>query len=207
LFIHIAIMAATSRSMVFLCSSTRHAFFTAAQSRTSYLPAVARLRTSRSYTTPSEPPKANTSAKRAPKIVRGASKLFKNADEAVADLKSGSVILSSGFGLCGTAETLIDAIEKRGVDSLHSLTAVSNNAGASGFGLSKLTRSGQVDRLIISFLGNNKQLEQKYLSGNIAIELCPQGTLAERIRAAGAGIPAFFTPTGVSKLGYFSFGL
>ena len=98
-------------------------------------------------------------------------------------------------------ETIIKAIAKRGIDSLHSLTAVSNNAGASGAGgLSALTRSGQVDRVIISFLGNNKTLEQKYLSGQIAIELCPQGTLAERLRAAGAGVPAFYTPTGVSTL-------
>ncbi|OBT70995.1 hypothetical protein VF21_09881 [Pseudogymnoascus sp. 05NY08] len=134
-----------------------------------------------------------------PKITRGESKIWKDADSAVADLQSGSVILSAGFGLCGTADTIINAIHKRGIDALHSLTAVSNNAGASGpGGLSVLTRSGQVDRLILSFLGNNKALEQKYLAGNIAIELCPQGTLAERIRAAGAGIPAFYTPTGVS---------
>ena len=102
-------------------------------------------------------------------------------------------------------ETLIGAIHRRGVESLHSLTAVSNNAGASGpGGLSPLTRSGQVNRLILSYLGNNKPLEQKYLSGNIAIELCPQGTLAERLRAAGAGIPAFYTPTGVCTLYHFS---
>lgn len=125
------------------------------------------------------------------------SKLFKSADEAVAVLKSGSVILSAGFGLCGTAETVIAAIHKRG-DALKDLTAVSNNAGASTEGgLSILTRSGQVTRLILSYLGNNKRLEQKYLSGNIAIELSPQGTLAERLRCAGAGIPAFYTPTGV----------
>ncbi|RDW75846.1 succinyl-CoA:3-ketoacid-coenzyme A transferase-1 [Coleophoma crateriformis] len=137
----------------------------------------------------------------APKIVRGESKLFKSADEAVADLKSGSLVLSSGFGLCGTAETIIEAIARRGIDSIHSLTAVSNNAGAgSAGGLSTLTKSGQVNRVIISYLGNNKTLEQKYLSGEIAIELCPQGTLAERIRAGGAGIPAFFTPTGVHTL-------
>ena len=87
---------------------------------------------------------------------------------------------------------------RRGIDSLNNLTAVSNNAGASGDGgLSPLTRSGQISRCIMSYLGNNKRLEEKYLSGRIAIELCPQGTLAERIRAAGAGIPAFFTPTGV----------
>ena len=87
----------------------------------------------------------------------------------------------------------------RGPDGLNNLTAVSNNAGASGDGgLSPLTRSGQISRCIMSYLGNNKRLEEKYLSGRIAIELCPQGTLAERIRAAGAGIPAFYTPTGVS---------
>ncbi|KAL4805194.1 hypothetical protein BDV18DRAFT_142107 [Aspergillus unguis] len=138
---------------------------------------------------------------RAPVIDRAASKLFKNADEAVADLQSGSVILSSGFGLCGVADTLITAISRRGADNIHSLTAVSNNAGAPGKGgLSTLTQSGQVDRLILSYLGNNKALEQKYLTGKIAIELCPQGTLAERLRAGGAGIPAFYTPTGAHTL-------
>jgi 3-oxoacid CoA-transferase len=169
--------------------------------------------------------KANTSAKRdpGPKIERGASKVFKNADDAVADLKSGATILSAGFGLCGTAgeaipnipiltiklpyadflwhlETIIAAIERRGKDGLKNLTAVSNNAGAAGGGgLSPLVASGQIERLILSFLGANKFLEKKYLSGEIAIELCPQGTIAERIRAGGAGIPAFFTPTGISK--------
>ncbi|GLI74747.1 hypothetical protein PoHVEF18_002994 [Penicillium ochrochloron] len=134
----------------------------------------------------------------APKIERGGSKVYKDADAAVADIKSGSTILSSGFGLCGVAETLINAMHRRGADQLHSLTAVSNNAGAAGKGgLSTLTHAGQIDRLILSYLGNNKALEKKYLSGKIAIELCPQGTLAERLRAGGAGIPAFFTPTGV----------
>ncbi|KAH9210959.1 3-oxoacid CoA-transferase subunit A [Leptodontidium sp. 2 PMI_412] len=147
--------------------------------------------------------KSNTSAKRdpAPKIVRGGSKVYKNADDAVADLKSGSIVLSAGFGLCGTAETIIAAIEKRGKDGLGGLTAVSNNAGSgSGGGLSPLVESGQIERLILSFLGANKTLEKKYLSGEIAIELCPQGTIAERIRAGGAGIPAFYTPTGVNTL-------
>ncbi|KAF4626734.1 hypothetical protein G7Y89_g11423 [Cudoniella acicularis] len=146
---------------------------------------------------------ANVGIKRdpAPKVVRRASKVFKDADEAVADLKSGSTILSAGFGLCGTAETIIAAIERRGKDSLHSLTAVSNNAGAAGGGgLSPLVQSEQIDRLILSFLGTNKSLEERYLSGKIAIELCPQGTIAERIRAGGAGIPAFFTPTGINTL-------
>ncbi|RMJ24246.1 hypothetical protein PHISP_04882 [Aspergillus sp. HF37] len=133
----------------------------------------------------------------APKIERGGSKLFQSADEAVSDLQSGSTILSSGFGLCGVAETLISAIHRRGADGLHSLTAVSNNAGAPGKGgLATLAQAGQLNRLILSYLGNNKVLEKKYLNGDIAVELCPQGTLAERLRAGGAGIPAFFTPTG-----------
>lgn len=144
----------------------------------------------RSYSAPIE---------RAPKIDRSRSKLFKSADEAVADIQSGSTILSAGFGLCGVAETIIQAIERRGKESLHSLTAVSNNAGIEGVGgLSLITKSGQVNKLILSFLGNNKALEKKYLSGGIAVELCPQGSLAERIRAGGAGIPAFFTPTAAS---------
>ncbi|KAM5356673.1 hypothetical protein ACJ41O_003319 [Fusarium nematophilum] len=129
------------------------------------------------------------------------SKVFEDADAAVADVKSGSTVLSSGFGLCGVADTLIAALNRRGRDSLHSLTAVSNNAGQEGKGgLAVLTSSGQVDRLILSYLGNNKVLEKKYLTGELAIELCPQGTLAERIRAAGAGIPAFFTPTAAHTL-------
>lgn len=137
----------------------------------------------------------------APTIDRSKSKLFKDADEAVADIQPGSTILSAGFGLCGVAETLIQAMKKRGSKSLHSLTAVSNNAGIEDMGgLAHLTKNGQVEKLIISFLGNNKALEKQYLSGGIEIELCPQGTLAERIRAAGAGIPAFYTPTAVDTL-------
>ncbi|KAK7398262.1 hypothetical protein QQX98_012375 [Neonectria punicea] len=128
-------------------------------------------------------------------------KLFRDADTAVADVKSGSTILSSGFGLCGVADTLIAALNRRGPESLHSLTAVSNNAGQEGKGgLSVLTSGGQVDRLILSYLGNNKVLEKKYLTGELAIELCPQGTLAERLRAGGAGIAAFFTPTAAHTL-------
>ncbi|KAL2255379.1 hypothetical protein VTK26DRAFT_3489 [Humicola hyalothermophila] len=127
----------------------------------------------------------------------GGSKVWKSADDAVADIRSGSVLLSAGFGLCGVASTLIAALRRRGPSSLHSLTAVSNNAGAEGRGgLALLTENGQVDRIIMSFLGPNKTLERQYLTGRIAVELCPQGTLAERIRAAGSGIPAFFTPTG-----------
>ncbi|KAF2025720.1 3-oxoacid CoA-transferase [Setomelanomma holmii] len=141
------------------------------------------------------------SAASQPVIDRSKSKLFKDADEAVADIQPGSTILSAGFGLCGVADTLIQAMQKRGPQSLHGLTAVSNNAGIEDVGgLALLTKSGQVSKLIISFLGNNKALEKQYLSGGIEIELCPQGTLAERIRAAGAGIPAFYTPTAVNTL-------
>ncbi|KAK9791959.1 putative Succinyl-CoA:3-ketoacid-coenzyme A transferase [Seiridium cardinale] len=118
-----------------------------------------------------------------PKPKRGGSKVFKSADDAVADLQDGSVILSAGFGLCGVA-------------GLKNLTAVSNNAGAGDKGLAKLTGDGRIDRMIMSYLGSNKELERQYLSGEVAIELCPQGTLAERLRAAGAGIPAFYTSTG-----------
>lgn len=93
-------------------------------------------------------------------------------------------------------ETLIEAIHKKG---LKNLTAVSNNAGAGDKGLAKLTGDGRIDRMIMSYLGSNKELERQYLSGEVAVELCPQGTLAERLRAAGAGIPAFYTSTGGSK--------
>ncbi|KAF2860370.1 beta ketoadipate:succinyl-CoA transferase, TR2 [Piedraia hortae CBS 480.64] len=128
--------------------------------------------------------------------IRSPSKVVGSADEAVADVKSGSVILSAGFGLCGTPETLIKALARR--KDLRDLTVVSNNAGtASGGGLSPLINAGAVSRAICSFLGSNKTLEKKYLNGEISIELTPQGTLAEKLRAAGAGIPAFFTPTGV----------
>ncbi|KAK1052434.1 hypothetical protein LTR74_016531 [Friedmanniomyces endolithicus] len=126
----------------------------------------------------------------APTKVRGQRKVFDSVDEAVADIKSGSTILSAGFGLCGTAETIIGALAKRGPESLHLLTAVSNNAGtAIGGGLSPLITGGQVSKALGSFLGNNKALEKKYLNGEIATELTPQGTLAEKLRCGGAGIP------------------
>ncbi|OTA63341.1 succinyl-CoA:3-ketoacid-coenzyme A transferase subunit B [Hypoxylon sp. EC38] len=129
----------------------------------------------------------------APLKARGGSKVFKSADEAIADLKDGDVVLSAGFGLCGVAETLIQAIHRKG---LKNLTAVSNNAGKGDHGLALLTRDGRLGRIILSYLGSNKELEQQYLTGKIAVELCPQGTLAEKLRAAGAGIPAFYTATG-----------
>ncbi|ROV88195.1 hypothetical protein VSDG_09268 [Cytospora chrysosperma] len=120
---------------------------------------------------------------------RRESKLFPDADTAVADVQSGSTILSSGFGLCGVAETLITALHRRGRDSLHSLTAVSNNAGVEGKGgLSTLTKGGQVDRLVLSYLGSNKVLERKYLTGEIAIELyslLQEGKIPHRLDASG----------------------
>lgn len=136
-----------------------------------------------------------------PVIDRSKSKLFKDADDAVADIQPGSTVLSAGFGPCGVADTLIKAMVKRGSQSLHGLTAISNNPGIENVGgLALLTKSGQIRKLIISFLGHNKALEKQYLSGGIEVELCPQGTLAERIRAGGAGIPAFYTPTAVNTL-------
>ncbi|KAI1431478.1 succinyl-CoA:3-ketoacid-coenzyme A transferase [Xylaria sp. CBS 124048] len=124
---------------------------------------------------------------------RGGSKVFASADEAVADVKDGDTLLSAGFGLCGVADTLIQAIYRKG---LKNLTAVSNNAGSGSNGLALLTEHGRLDRIILSYLGANRSLEKQYLTGKIAVELCPQGTLAERLRAAGAGIPAFYTATG-----------
>ncbi|KAL2415515.1 Succinyl-CoA:3-ketoacid-coenzyme A transferase, mitochondrial [Exophiala dermatitidis] len=128
---------------------------------------------------------------------RSASKVYASADDAIADLKDGTTILSSGFGLCGVAETLIDAIRRKGT---RNLTVVSNNAGAGEYGLAKLTSRGQISRMVVSFIGNNKSLGKQYHDGKVAIELCPQGTIAERLRAAGAGIPAFFTATGARTL-------
>jgi len=129
-----------------------------------------------------------------PKPNRPKSKLCKDADDAVKDLQDGSTVLSAGFGLCGVAQTLIEAIGRQGAKDL---TAVSNNAGLGNGGLAHLVQRGQLGRMICSYLGGNKELEKQYLTGKIAIELSPQGTIAERIRAGGAGIPAFFTSTGV----------
>ncbi|KKY19963.1 putative coenzyme a [Diplodia seriata] len=139
-------------------------------------------------------------ATKAPPKNRSASKLYPTADAAVADIQSGSTLLSAGFGVCGIAQTLIEALARRGASSLHSLTAVSNNAGAGHLGLALLAQSGQVARLVLSYLGANKALEKAYLAGAVAVELTPQGTIAERLRAAGAGIPAFYTATGVGTL-------
>ena len=109
-------------------------------------------------------------------------------------LKDGMMIMSGGFGLCGIAETLSDAIRDSGVKNL---TVVSNNAGVDGIGLSRLLETRQIKKMISSYVGENKLFAQQYLAGELELEFNPQGTLAERIRAGGAGIPAFYTKTGV----------
>jgi 3-oxoacid CoA-transferase/3-oxoacid CoA-transferase subunit A len=120
-------------------------------------------------------------------------KVFKNAREACADIPSGATILAGGFGLCGIPENSIRAIREMGITGL---TFVSNNCGVDDYGLGPLLRNKQIVKMISSYVGENKEFERQYLSGELEVELCPQGTLAERIRAGGAGIPAFFTPTG-----------
>ncbi|XP_017573597.1 succinyl-CoA:3-ketoacid coenzyme A transferase 1, mitochondrial-like [Pygocentrus nattereri] len=117
--------------------------------------------------------------------------------EAVRDIPDGSTLLVGGFGLCGIPENLINGLLKTGVKQL---TAVSNNAGVDNFGLGLLLKTKQIKRMISSYVGENMEFERQYLSGELEVELTPQGTLAERIRAGGAGIPAFFTPTGYGTL-------
>ena len=126
------------------------------------------------------------------------SKVFPDATEALAGLlQDGMTIMSGGFGLCGVPNALIRAILASGVTGL---TIVSNNAGTDGAGLGLLLESRQVKKMISSYVGENKEFMRQYLAGELTIEFNPQGTLAERIRAGGAGIPAFFTQTGVGTL-------
>jgi len=124
-------------------------------------------------------------------------KVVSSADEAVRDVTDGCMIMVGGFGLCGIPADLIDALVRKGVQNL---TTVSNNAGVDDFGLGKLLYTGQIKKHIGSYVGENKLFEQMVLSGKVVLELNPQGTLAERIRAGGAGIPAFFTPTGAGTV-------
>jgi 3-oxoacid CoA-transferase/3-oxoacid CoA-transferase subunit A len=122
-------------------------------------------------------------------------KVFKDAKSALEGvLKDGIMIMSGGFGLCGVPNTLIREIRASGIQNL---TVVSNNAGVDGDGLGLLLETRQIKKMISSYVGENKEFERQYLSGELEVELCPQGTLAERIRAGGAGIVAFYTPTGV----------
>ncbi len=120
-------------------------------------------------------------------------KTVPNADAAVADIPDGASILMGGFGVCGIPENLIEALRRRGT---RNLTVISNNAGVDGFGIGLLLETGQVRTMVASYVGENKLFEKQVLAGELELELNPQGTLAERIRAGGAGIPAFYTPTG-----------
>lgn len=127
-----------------------------------------------------------------------AKKLFPDAKSALDGLlKDGMLIASGGFGLCGLPERLLDAVRDSGVTGL---TFVSNNAGIDNEGIGKLLRTRQVRKMISSYVGENKEFERQYLAGELEVEFCPQGTLAERMRAGGAGIPGFYTKTGVGTL-------
>jgi 3-oxoacid CoA-transferase subunit A len=125
-------------------------------------------------------------------------KLYPDAKSALAGIiKDGMTIMSGGFGLCGIPETLIEAVRDSGAKNL---TVISNNAGVDGIGLGILLETKQIKKMISSYVGENKLFAQQYLSGELELEFNPQGTLAERIRAGGAGIPAFFTKTGVGTM-------
>ena len=121
-------------------------------------------------------------------------KVFPDAASAIHDIADGAVIMAGGFGLCGIPENLITALRDSGVSDL---TFVSNNAGVDDFGLGLLLQTRQVKKMISSYVGENKEFERQFLAGELEVELTPQGTLAERIRAASAGLGGFFTPTGV----------
>jgi 3-oxoacid CoA-transferase A subunit len=120
-------------------------------------------------------------------------KLVKDAKEAVKDIPDGAVLALGGFGLCGIPENCIAALVEKGIKNL---TCISNNAGVDGFGIGLMLEKGQVKKMISSYVGENQLFEKMALSGELELELTPQGTLAEKLRAGGAGIPAFFTPTG-----------
>lgn len=125
-------------------------------------------------------------------------KLYPSAKEALTGiLKDGQTIAVGGFGLCGIPEALIEAVRDLGTKDL---TCISNNAGVDGFGLGMLLQTRQVRRMVASYVGENKEFERQYLAGELELEFTPQGTLAERLRAGGAGIPAFFTKTGVGTV-------
>ena len=125
-------------------------------------------------------------------------KLFPNAAEALKGVVADDQLIAvGGFGLCGIPEALIEALKESGVKNL---TCVSNNAGVDGFGLGKLLETRQIKKMIASYVGENKEFERQYLAGELELEFTPQGTLAEKLRAGGAGIPAFFTKTGVGTI-------
>ena len=120
-------------------------------------------------------------------------KVFDSAEAAIFDIEDGTTLMSGGFGLCGNPENLIRALHERGTTDI---TVISNNCGTDDYGLGILLQARQIKKMISSYVGENKNFETQLLNGELEVELNPQGTLAERIRAGGAGIPAFFTPTG-----------
>ena len=124
-------------------------------------------------------------------------KVFESAEAAIHDLQDGASIMVGGFGLCGIPENLIRALVKKNAKNL---TTISNNVGVDGFGMGLLLSNGQIRKHIGTYVGENKLLEQMVLNGQIELQLIPQGTFSERMRAAGAGIPAFYTPTGVGTV-------
>jgi 3-oxoacid CoA-transferase subunit A len=125
-------------------------------------------------------------------------KIYPSADAALAGIvKDNQLLAVGGFGLCGIPEALIQALHDSGAKNL---TAISNNAGVDGFGLGKLLETRQIKKMISSYVGENKEFERQYLAGELELEFTPQGTLAEKLRAGGAGIPAFYTRTGVGTL-------
>jgi len=124
-------------------------------------------------------------------------KVLASAEDAVAQIPDGATIMMGGFGLCGIPEQLIAALHARGTTGL---TVISNNAGIDDFGIGVLLKSRQVRRMIATYVGENKEFERQYLTGELEVELVPQGTFSERIRAGGAGIAGFFTPTGFGTL-------
>jgi len=124
-------------------------------------------------------------------------KVVPSAEEAIKDVFDGATIMVGGFGLCGMPENLIRALASKGTKNL---TTISNNVGVDGLGMGLLLANGQIRRHIGTYVGENKLLEQMVLNGTVDLDLVPQGTFSERIRAGGAGIPAFFTPTGVGTI-------
>jgi len=124
-------------------------------------------------------------------------KIVPSADAAVADIQDGATVMAGGFGLSGNPENLITALARKGVKDL---TLVSNNCGTTDEGLGVLLKQRQIRKMVASYVGENKEFERQYLSGELEVELVPQGTLAERIRAGGAGIGGFYTPTGVGTV-------
>jgi 3-oxoacid CoA-transferase subunit A len=120
-------------------------------------------------------------------------KVYKNADEAIADIKDSMTLMLGGFGLCGIPENCIAALLKKGIKDL---TCISNNAGVDDFGLGLLLKTRQIKKMMSSYVGENAEFERQFLSGELQVDLVPQGTLATRIAMAGLGIPAFFTPAG-----------